>query len=150
MKLNNKNQIQNLFISMLEKVSNGKINVLDFGDDFVFTRGEMHIIKRLGDFPGIYNSEIANLMGVTRAVSNKMVNRLVKRKFIYKEEDPNNKRAKKLYLTDKGKKAYEFHEQYHEESDKEFIDYISSLDENSSATIREFLEKANIIVDNHF
>lgn len=145
-----KNDIQNSFIAMLEKVANGKINILNFGGDMIFTRGEIHIIKRIGDNEGIYSSELAQLMGVTRAVSNKTVNKLENKDFILKKNNSDNLKIKKLYLTQKGKLAYDLHEKYHEDSDSEFIEYISSLSEEDSIIIKKFLNKANTVIENHF
>ncbi|MDO5717718.1 MAG: MarR family transcriptional regulator [Tissierellia bacterium] len=148
--MNSKNNIQNLFISMLEKVSNGKMNILDFGGDMVFYRGEIHMIKRIGDQEGIYSSELAELMGVTRAVVHKTINKLEKRGLIYRIVDKEDKKRKKMYLTDKGKKAYQFHEEYHRENDAEFIKFISSLNSDEEKLIEEFLKQAKNIVDKHF
>jgi len=47
------------FMQLLETIANGKTNVLNFGDGMVFYRGEIHIIKVIGDHPGMFLSEIA-------------------------------------------------------------------------------------------
>lgn len=146
-----KNSIQNLFISMVEKVANGKLNVLDFGEeDMVFYRGEIHILKKIGDYEGIYSSELAEYLGVTRAVIHKTLLKLSQRNLIYKVEDENDRKRKKLYLTEKGKRAYEFHERYHRESDAEFIGFLEHLNEEEYKIIYEFLIEAKKLVDKHF
>ena len=41
-----KKEIISLYISLIEKIANGRTNVLDFGsEDMTFYRGEIHIIK---------------------------------------------------------------------------------------------------------
>ncbi len=144
-------KLVNLFIAMIEKVANGNINILDFGsEDMTFYRGEIHILKKIGDESGIYSSEIARDMGVTRAVIHKTVKKLEERGLVYKLEDDLNKRRKKLYLTEKGQHAYKLHEEYHEEHDKAFFDFIRSLNGEESQLIIEFLKRANELVDKHF
>ncbi|MDO5726042.1 MAG: MarR family transcriptional regulator [Tissierellia bacterium] len=142
--------LQNRFISILEKAANGKVNILDFGKGMKFYRGEIHIIKRIGDYEGIHAAELANTIGVTRAVVNKTVNKLEKRKLVYKVTDQMDRKIKKIYLTEKGKLAYKYHEQYHKEHDADFINYLESLDDDKAKVIEEFLIKASNIVEKHF
>lgn len=146
-----KNEIQNLFINMVETIANGRNNTLDFeAEDMQFYRGEIHIIKKIGDEEGIYSSEIASRMGVTRAVIHKTLNKLEKRGFIYKLVDENDKKKKKLYLTEKGKEAYRCHEAYHKKYDFEFIEFLENLTEEEYKVIKEFLEKAGSVINKHF
>ena len=67
--MTNKNIVVERYIALIEKIANGKNNMLSFvGKDMTFYRGEIHIIKKIGDNPGIFSSEIARDMGITRAV----------------------------------------------------------------------------------
>ncbi len=146
-----RNDIQNMFIDMVETIANGKTNILDFGDeDMKFFRGEIHIIKKIGDSEGVYASEIAVKMGVTRAVIHKIINKLEKRNLIYKQIDEKDRKKKKLYLTERGKVAYKYHEEYHKKNDSDFISYLESLSKNESEVIKEFLEKSMSVINNHF
>ncbi|NBI08016.1 MarR family winged helix-turn-helix transcriptional regulator [Senegalia massiliensis] len=144
-------KLVNSFIAMIEKVANGNINILDFGsEDMTFYRGEIHILKKIGDELGVYSSEIARDMGVTRAVIHKTVKKLENRGLVYKLEDDLNKRRKKLYLTEKGKYVYKLHEEYHEEHDKAFFDFIHSLNREENQLIMEFLKRSNELMDKYF
>lgn len=146
-----KNNIQNLFISLIEKAANGKVNILDFGEEgMVFYRGEIHILKKIGDHEGSYSSEIAEHLGVTRAVVHKTLLKLSERELIYKVEDEEDRKRKKLYLTEKGKRAYEYHERYHKEKDAEFIDFLEGLNEEEYQIIHKFLVEAKKLIDKHF
>ncbi|QTQ15165.1 MarR family transcriptional regulator [Treponema parvum] len=115
-----------------------------------FYRGEIHIIKKIGDNPGIFSSEIARDMGITRAVIHKTLLKLEERGFVEKEEDTEDKKRKKLFLTKRGQAAYTAHENYHRTYDKSFFDFIDSLNEQEYALIERFLEKANEMIENHF
>jgi DNA-binding MarR family transcriptional regulator len=147
----NENKILETFISMTEKIANGKTNILDFGsEDMKFYRGEIHMIKMIGDNPGIFSSEMARRFGITRAVVYKTVLKLEKRALIKKIEDQEDKKRTKLYLTQEGLKAYEFHKQYHEEYDNALLDFLSKLSEEEKNLIYLFLKHADQLISNHF
>ena len=149
--MTNKNIVIERYIALIEKIANGKNNTLSFtGKDMTFYRGEIHIIKKIGDNPGIFSSEIARDMGITRAVIHKTLLKLEERGFVEKEEDTEDKKRKKLFLTKKGKVAYTAHEKYHQTYDKSFFDFIDSLNEQECSLINLFLEKANEMIANHF
>ena len=147
----NKNIVIERYIALIEKIANGKNNTLSFaGKDMTFYRGEIHIIKKIGDNPGIFSSEIARDMGITRAVIHKTLLKLEERGFVEKEEDTEDKKRKKLFLTKRGQAAYTAHEKYHQTYDKSFFDFIDSLNEQECSLINLFLEKANEMITNHF
>ncbi|WP_273324714.1 MarR family winged helix-turn-helix transcriptional regulator [Vallitalea guaymasensis] len=149
--MNAKNNVLESFISMTEKVANGKTNVLDFGsENMKFYRGEIHMIKMIGDNPGIYSSEMARKFGITRAVVYKTVLKLEKRALIIKVNDESDKKKTKLFLTEDGEKAYKFHEQYHNNFDKALFDFLDSLNEDELQLIQKFLNYSNKLIDNHF
>ncbi|GKX28759.1 transcriptional regulator [Vallitalea longa] len=149
--MNAKNKVLESFISMTEKVANGKTNVLDFGsENMKFYRGEIHMIKMIGDNPGIYSSEMARRFGITRAVVYKTVLKLEKRSLIKKVNDEENKKKTKLYLTREGEKAYKFHEQYHNDFDNALFDFLDSLNNEELLLIQKFLKYSNNLIDNHF
>lgn len=147
----NKNIVIERYIALIEKIANGKNNTLSFaGKDMTFYRGEIHIIKKIGDNPGIFSSEIARDMGITRAVIHKTLLKLEERGFVEKEEDTEDKKRKKLFLTKRGQAAYTAHEKYHQTYDKSFFDFIDSLNEQECSLIDCFLERANEMIANHF
>ncbi|MGI5089888.1 MarR family transcriptional regulator [Treponema vincentii] len=149
--MTNKNTVIERYIAFVEKIANGKNNTLSFvGKDMTFYRGEIHIIKKIGDHPGIFSSEIAREMGITRAVIHKTLLKLEERGFVEKESDTEDKKRKKLFLTKWGQAAYTAHEQYHQRCDKSFFDFIDSLNEQECALIECFLEKANEMIEKHF
>jgi DNA-binding MarR family transcriptional regulator len=143
-------EVINSFINLTEKISNSKTNYLDFGSpDMTFYRGEIHIIKMIGDYPGIYSSEIARKFGITRAVVHKTLRKLEERKLIVKQQDESDKKREKLFLTEKGKRAYQFHEEYHRQYDNRLFEYVENLSESQLTVIKGFLEHANNLIQNH-
>jgi DNA-binding MarR family transcriptional regulator len=141
----------NDFIRMTERIANGKTNVLDLGsEEMIFYRGEIHMIKMVGDHPGVFISEMARSFNVTRAVVAKTVRKLEERGFLIKKEDPDDKKRLCLFLTEKGKRAYKLHNQYHQEYDRPLFAYLENLNDKELHTIQEFLKHANALIENHF
>lgn len=138
------------FLNLIEVVANGKRAELDFGDELVFYRGEIHMIKVIGDNPGIYVSEMARYFNVTRAVVSKTVIKLARNGFVRKEDDTTNKKLTCLYLTAKGETAYQAHEAFHLKNDYPVYQYLSALNDEQLDLIFDLMEKLNKMVKNHF
>lgn len=138
------------FIELTEKIANSKTNILHFGsEDMTFYRGEIHMIKMIGDFPGIHSAELARRFGITRAVVHKTLQKLSDRGLIMKEDDSSDKKRFLLYLTEKGQAAYQFHEKYHKENDKALFDFLANMPGDKLAAIKGFLDCAIELVQNH-
>lgn len=62
----------------------------------------LQVINRLYDNPGLSQQELAEVMSKSKAsVSNVLAN-LEKRSYLRREEDPRDRRNKKVYLTEEG------------------------------------------------
>lgn len=72
------------------------------------------------------------------------------RNLIKKEDCEKDKKIKKLFLTEKGLAAAKAHEQYHDEHDKVFFDFLSSLNADKRHIIEQFLIRANEMIEHHF
>lgn len=143
-------EIVTSFVSLTEKIANSKTNVLDFGSsDMTFYRGEIHMIKMIGDFPGSYCSELARKLGITRAVVHRTVGILEKRGLVVKGPDEEDKKRFHLFLTESGQQAYDYHEAYHQEHDQALFDYLNKLDSKQLQAVSGFLEAATALIDNH-
>lgn len=143
-------EVINSFIALTENISNSRTNVLDFGsEDMTFYRGEIHIIKMIGDYPGIFSSEIARRFGITRAVVHKTLLKLEDRGLVNREPYNDDKKRQKLFLSEKGQLAYGYHEEYHNKYDKVLFDYVAELSNSQLETIKGFLEHAGNLIKNH-
>lgn len=139
-----------LFIELTEKIANSKTNVLNFGaEDMTFYRGEIHMIKMIGDFPNIHSAKLARKFGITRAVVHKTLQKLSDRELIIKHYDPSDNKRLLLNLTEKGYMAYHFHEHYHNENDKMLFDFLANVSEDHLSAIKMFLEHAIGLIQNH-
>lgn len=150
MNVSSADEVIHSFISLTEKIANSRTNVLDFGSgDMTFYRGEIHIIKMVGDYPGIFSSEIARRFGITRAVIHKTLIKLEERGMVAKQQDEQDKKRYGLLLTDKGQEAYRLHEEYHTRHDKELFDYVNGLGVEQLEAVNGFLRLANQLIQNH-
>jgi DNA-binding MarR family transcriptional regulator len=142
--------IMSEFMQLLETIANGKSNVLDFGDGMVFYRGEIHMIKVIGDHPGMFLSEIARCFHVTRAVVSKIVLKLERNGYVRKVTDTADKKRVQVYLTERGQLAFAAHEHFHCDSDGHIYEYLQGLNEAELEIVAGFLQKARQMVDHHF
>jgi len=86
----------------LDSIANIEFKELDL------TRGQYLYLIRIDEKPGIIPDRLADLIKVDRTTASRAINKLEKQDFIEKRADPNNKKIKRLYTTDKGVKASGF------------------------------------------
>lgn len=67
------------------------------------TREQLGILLLLSLGDGLYQTQIANILGKDRPNITRMIDVLETNGFIRREKDDNNRRILKVYLTDKGK-----------------------------------------------
>lgn len=144
------NEVIGSFIELTERIANSKTNLLNFGsEDMTFYRGEIHMIKTIGDYPGIHSAELARKYGITRPVVHKTLQKLSERGLIVKQDDPEDKKRYLLYLTEKGQIAYRAHEKYHEEYDEALFHFLADTPGDKLAAMKDFLDHAIGLIQNH-
>ncbi|EGG82247.1 hypothetical protein HMPREF9477_01256 [Lachnospiraceae bacterium 2_1_46FAA] len=77
------------------------------------TNNDMHIIEVIGLGEGSPMSAIAKKMNVTAGTLTTSMNSLVNKKYAVRERSEEDRRVVYIKLTEKGKKAYEHHAQFH-------------------------------------
>jgi DNA-binding MarR family transcriptional regulator len=78
------------------------------------SRTEMHALESIQDCPGATLTQIAEMLGVTKATVSVSVNRLVDKGFLVKNKMEDDKRKSALQLTDKGEECCKKHKQFHD------------------------------------
>ncbi|AQQ52300.1 MarR family winged helix-turn-helix transcriptional regulator [Planococcus lenghuensis] len=86
----------------LDSISNIEFKELDL------TKGQYLYIVRICENPGIIQEKLVDLIKVDRSTATRAIQKLEMNGFIEKKEDPHNKKIKKLFPTEKGKRAYPF------------------------------------------
>ncbi|WGV95507.1 MarR family transcriptional regulator [Bacillus stercoris] len=84
----------------LDSISNIEFKVLDL------TRGQYLYLVRIYENPGIIQEKLAEMIKVDRTTAARAIKKLEMQGFIQKLPDEQNKKIKKLFPTEKGKKVY--------------------------------------------
>ncbi|MFR4967185.1 MarR family winged helix-turn-helix transcriptional regulator [Lactobacillus kalixensis] len=66
------------------------------------TRGQYLYLVRIDENPGIISERLAEILNIDRTTTARSVQKLVKNDLVVKRSDSNNKKNKKLFLTEKG------------------------------------------------
>lgn len=84
----------------LDSISNIEFKDLDL------TRGQYLYLVRIYENPGIIQEKLAKMIKVDRTTAARAIKKLEMQGFIQKLPDEQNKKIKKLFPTEKGKKVY--------------------------------------------
>lgn len=84
----------------LDSISNIEFKDLDL------TRGQYLYLARIYENPGIIQEKLAEMIKVDRTTAARAIKKLEMQGFIQKLPDEQNKKIKKLFPTEKGKKVY--------------------------------------------
>ena len=113
----------NLFNEIL-KLEEEAIITDEFKD---ITNNDMHIIEAVGLSGENTMSVVAKKLGITAGSLTTSVNSLVNKEYVTRQRSEEDRRVVFLKLTEKGKRAYEHHREYHRQMTEAVI---SRLDEN--------------------
>ena len=72
------------------------------------TRGQYLYLVRICEHPGIIQEKLEEMIKVDRTTTARAIKRLEEKGMVQSAADQTNKKIKKLYPTDKGKKIYPF------------------------------------------
>lgn len=137
------------YMLLVEKVSNTVHQSNSFDTDVDIYRSEIHIIQLIGEHSRLYVSEIARLIGITKATVSQIVKRLEKKGLVNKHIDTQNNTRQVVALTDKGQTAYQAHERIHQQKHTQMNSYLNTLDGDQLLTIKTFLKHADAMLDEH-
>jgi DNA-binding MarR family transcriptional regulator len=92
---------------------------------------EMHLIEKLGPDKELRMSQIANVLGVTLGTMTVAADRLDKKGYVVRQRLDDDRRVVKLRLTDKGREAFHFHEEFHLKMADMVLQGLSPLEEET-------------------
>ena len=87
----------------------------DFGCGVLLFPAEVHTLSAVCENPRSNITELAELLGVTKGAVSQMISKMEKKGLIIKEFAPGSEKQRMLKLTEKGKLAYNGHEEYHKQ-----------------------------------
>lgn len=149
MKENKKKNVIEKYLILTEMIAKSGKNPRNYDTDVEIYRSEIHIMNVIGYYPDIHISEIARKFGVTKGAISKTIKKLEKKGLVEKVIDRTNNTRTLVRLTEKGLKAYDAHERYHNEYDRDMFSFLENLNEHELDIIANFLEKANRMAERH-
>lgn len=134
-------------VELIEKIANNKMNAVTLRDGSTFHRAESHVIKIIGEQPGIFSSEIARCFSVTRGAVQKILGRLEQKELIVKETDGTDRKRIRLFLTPSGQNTLTLLEEHQMEINKAFFNSMSSMPKDDLAVVDRFLTLTKQVLD---
>jgi len=71
-----------------------------------FTRTQWMALRRVGDQPGVSQSELAELLEVEKATAGRVIDKLETFGWLERRPDENDRRVKRVYLTELGRRIH--------------------------------------------
>ncbi|MBQ8639819.1 MAG: MarR family transcriptional regulator [Lachnospiraceae bacterium] len=100
------------------------------------TNNDMHVIEAIGNAQPVMVSAVARTLSVTQATVNISMNGLEKKGYINRERSTEDKRVVFVTLTEKGKKAYNHHRDFHKKMIHSIVD---NMDDSEKEVMMKFL-----------
>ncbi|KGN03182.1 MarR family transcriptional regulator [Clostridium novyi A str. 4570] len=108
---------------------------------------EIHTIEAIGMYKPRTMSEVAGDLGITVGTLTTAINNLVKKEYVERQKDENDRRVVKIVLTKKGKLAYRVHEKFHSDMIKATIEGLTDEEE---VLLADALGKLNDFFKNNY
>lgn len=121
----------------------------DFGVGQPLFPSEIHMISAVQSLGQAGVTELADALEITKGAVSQVIAKLEKKGMLVKEQDPGNKARVVVRTTELGRRADECHKRFHQEHDRVFLQYLSELDEDSYAVVRDMGQRMNLWMDNY-
>lgn len=118
-----------------------------YASGIILYPSEIHTIEVIGKNFNLNITEIANKLGVTKGTISKTLRKLQSKGFIEKNGKPDNNKEILIKLTEEGEKAFNAHEEYHQNFYNEIDRYLKRLTVEEKTTILDFLNKSEGLLD---
>ena len=141
--MNQNEAVLHQFMILIEQIQNTANQSITFPClDGAFFRGELHVLAIVGHEPGIYSSQIARCLHVSRTVTHKTVNRLVERGYLNKKRGDDNQKQWGLVLSETGEKVFMKHQETYQSAQSSLGNVLNSLSLEACLGIEQFLNAA--------
>ncbi len=130
-------------LRLTNKMLWGRKRPRDYGTGELLYMSEIEVINEVGQRPDINLTELADILGVTKATLSPIVNKLEKKGYLSKRQAPNNSKVRLLLLEAKGRKAREGMTAYA----MKFNEYMDDVTESELRSYMRLLSKMEMFVD---
>lgn len=130
-------KINGLLLDIFDKILVTEEKALSRGNFSDLSVAEMHTLESIGLYGNRTMSETAARLGVTTGTLTVAVDRLVRKTYVERRRDTQDRRVVRIALTRKGKLAYRMHSKFH----TLLVDRIvSPLDEHERTILLHMLQ----------
>lgn len=131
-------RLSNLIVEFYEKLSSWEQSVVEGTG---LTLAQTHTIEILGANDCVKMKDLALKMGVTTGTLTVMVDNLEKKQLVKRAKNPKDRRSYVIMLTEKGRKYYKHHSDFHVELTRECTANFSKEDLiKFESLLREFIQ----------
>lgn len=120
---------------------------IPLNDDREVTTREAHTIQAIGENEPMTVTMLAGYFGITKSAASQMVSKLVKKKFIMKNQSVQSAKEYELSLTPLGWLAFRAHEQFHGRDMADLVARLSGFSLSQIATLSVMLEAIGSLMD---
>ncbi|HIW21903.1 MAG TPA: MarR family transcriptional regulator [Candidatus Dorea intestinavium] len=117
--------INNVLVELINEIwelEEKAIITTEFKD---LTNNDMHVIEAIGLGEDSNMSTIAKKLNITVGSLTTAMNSLVNKKYVVRKRSEEDRRVVYVMLTDKGRAAYQHHEDYHRQMTQAILDKLS-------------------------
>ena len=127
-------------LSLVHVLSNrvGRAFYVEIEGKFGVTLAEWRVLLTLTSEPGVSAAEITNRWAMEKMSVNRAIQRLVNRRFVTRDRDPDDGRSYKLKMTTKGQKLYE---KIAPSADKRYSELMAAIDSDEVDAMVRALQK---------
>ncbi|MFH2063940.1 MAG: MarR family transcriptional regulator [Pseudomonadota bacterium] len=137
------------FYRLMNKLNELEKSAYDFGVEEKLYPSEIHTIEAIGNNSGINVTELAKNLCITKGAVSQMIGKLHKRGFINRVRSMDNDKEVLLILTDKGKKAFEGHERFHNGMYTDFAGLLKTIPNEQIDFLKTVLEAAESYIEQY-
>jgi DNA-binding MarR family transcriptional regulator len=106
-------EVHELLLDIFDKILVTEEKALSKGNFRDLSVAEMHTLEGIGLYGSRTMSETAATLGITTGTLTVAIDRLVRKNYVDRNRDPDDRRVVRIELTRKGKLAYRMHNKFH-------------------------------------
>jgi DNA-binding MarR family transcriptional regulator len=139
--------LNNLLVVLFNNILNIEEKALKKGAFENLTISELHVIEVVGQEKSPNMTRIANRLGVTVGTLTIAINNLVRKGYVMRTRDEDDRRVVKIGLTESGEAAYRHHEAFHDD----MIEFaIRTLSDAETGVLVEALSKITLYFEEKY
>ena len=106
-------EINHLLLDIFQNMTKYEEYSLQRGELKELSITEIHTIECIGQHKTVSMSQVAAELGITQSTLTVAVDKLVKKNYVIRQRDENDRRVVMIKLENKGRLAYKMHERFH-------------------------------------